>query len=242
MKRVTFFVIFFIIVLALFGIVAIRRYPEFMPHFTSPTITPLAFLQGSIATPVQIPTLEPTLASARFIPLPKGIPTLDYVKDLVTSKTPATLEMANDWTSAITLDFDGLIIKIDPGKSETREFPPGDYRYTASASDCGSPQKSSITLEANKYYSIRFYCLSSGVFGDQPGSNYATFVVINNSDLTISLNINDRTYKVPPGVTEIRVAPGTYTYSASAPGVLGTFPETVTLSPGERFTVTFSIR
>ena len=240
MKRVAFFFIL-ILGLALFSIVAIRRYPEFITHFTSPTITPLAFLQGSIGTPVQIPTLEPTIASARSIPLPKNIPTLDYVKDFVTSTTPATLEMTNDWTAAITLDFEGLIIKIDPGRSETRQFPPGDYRYTASAPDCGSPQVNSITLEANKEYSVRFYCSSNGVFGDQPGSNYATFVVINNSNLTISLKINDRTYQVPPGTMEIRVVPGTYTYSASAPGVLGSFPETVTLSAGEQVTINFSI-
>jgi len=237
MKRIIFLLV---AILVVFGIIYFRLYPDVFTPFFAPTITPLSFLIESISTPERVPTLEPTEASPRSIPVPNSIPTLDYVKDLVISNNPATLEFANDWTSVITLDFDGFIIKIDPGKNETQEFPPGDYNYSASAPDCGSPQINSILLEANNQYSIRFYCSSNGIFGDQPGTNFAILEVTNRSSKTISLTINDQTYQVPHGTMDIRLAPGTYTYRASAPGVMGT-SETITLSPGTRFSVSFFI-
>jgi hypothetical protein len=240
MKRVI--IIFVItIILVIVAVFVFHRYPEYVPFSNPATITPYAVMREAVLTPIIIPTLEPTTAAFRNIPLPESIPTLDVVKDIIISDTPATLILYNDWSSEITLDFNGLEIKISPGMAETRQFPPGQYDYTASTSDCGSPQPSKFTLEAYISYSIHFYCSSTGVFGEQQGVNDAHFVVFNNSSITLTLSLAGRSYQVPPGKMDIRLSPGLYTYSASAPGVMGTAPKTVSLTPGQQFTVSYTI-
>jgi hypothetical protein len=240
MKKITFLIILLIALIVGGGIVYFR-FPEYIPFIPPPTITPISVLREAISTPKAVPTTPATPAAARSIPVPVNIPTLDVVKDLVKSSIPATLVLNNLWSSDILLDFSGLTVTINPGKSETKQFPPGQYTYTASSSNCGSPQTSSILLEANQTYSIDFYCSSNGVFPEQQEICDAYFVVFNNSTLTISLSIGNHVYQVPPGITTIRLAPGVYTYSASAPGVMGTIPKTISVGSGDRLSVSFTI-
>lgn len=236
--------LFVIIILGSIGVFAYRLYPGFVkasPIPNIPTITPIISIYKVLNPPKVVPTEEPTAAAMRLIPVPEYIPTLVYIKDLVTSDTPATLELINDWSTVITLDFEGMIVTINPGSTEKVQFPPGSYKYTARASDCGSPSTSTIELEANQTYQIRFFCSSSGVYSEQPTGNEGFFVVTNRTDMILTLTVDDRTYEIPIGTIEIMLPPGTYTVTVTASGAFP-YSSQETIYPGGRTSVVYSFR
>jgi hypothetical protein len=189
-----------------------------------------------IPTPVPIPTAEP---GVRVIPLPPRIITVEIIREFITVDNPASLKIINDWTSPITVDFQGVQIIIPAGESETRDIPPGEYLYTMIA-DCGE-QTQNITLEANTIYTLRLYCTDVGVSGELPGADWATLEVNNQTDQVINFSVEGRSYQVPPGLMEIQLPPGSYTYNARIPGIQSPTPENVTLSTGGRHLITFTV-
>jgi hypothetical protein len=235
--------IIILILLAVLGYAAMQRYPKIIPSMFSPYITPIVSIAGQASKPVLVATLQPTIAAPQTIPLPANIPTLDAIKDLVKSANPATLTLSNAWSASITIDFDGLKVTVPSGGTESKQFPPGKFNYTVTTSDCGSPQSDSITLEKSQSYSISFYCSSSGaMFADQVGSGFATLTIYNNSSDVITFSIDNRSYQISPGSLDIYLAPGTYTYSATAPGVFLPSVNTITLFSSDYQSVSFTIR
>ena len=233
MKRLA--IIFLLLVLCIFIVASIYYFwSDIRPE--PPPITPIAYLPELILTPAPIPTAEP---GVRVIPLPPRIITVEIIREFVPVDNPAKLEIVNDWTSLFTVNFQGIQIAIAPGESETREIPPGEYVYTI-ITDCGQ-QTDTITLEANTVYTLKLFCSTTGPFGGLPGTDWSTLIVDNQTDQIITFSIDGRGYQVPPGLTDIQLPPGSYTYNVSLPGIQSPPPESVTLSAGDYVTATFSI-
>jgi hypothetical protein len=212
-----------------------------LPHDGQPeprVITPVAYPPTLNPTPIPVPTAEP---GVRVIPLPVRIITVEVIREFLVVDNPATLKIVNKWSSPFTVDFQGVLIVVAPGQSETREIPPGEYFYTAMSADCQQARPESITLEANTLHTLELFCSTRGVSIQAPGADWATLAVDNQTGRVITFSVDGRSFQVPPGLMEIPIPPGSYTYTADIPGVLPPPPEQVTLAAGESYKVTISI-